>query len=64
MLTPGGDLRNPVDSDRLILFYRNNRTAWYPGQRVHQGQAFDLWGASANGVRDGVNNWESTVSSP
>lgn len=64
MLTAGGDLRNPVDPEKLILFYRNNRTASYPGQRVIHGQAFDLWGQSASGVRTGVNNWDSTVSSP
>jgi hypothetical protein len=64
MLTAGGDLRNPVDPEHLILFYRNNRTAAYPGQRVHHGQDFDLWGQAVNGVRDGVNNWDSTVSSP
>jgi hypothetical protein len=64
MLTAGGDLRNPVDPERLVLFYRNNRTAAYPGQRVVHGQAFDLWGESANGVRMGVNNWDSIVSSP
>jgi len=64
MLTPAGDLRNPVDPDRLILFYRNNRTATYPGQRVHNGQGFDLWGESAGGRHGGVNNWDSIVSSP
>lgn len=64
MLTPGGDLRNPVDPEAEILYYRNNRTAAYPGQRLHHGQSFDLWGDSANGLRAGVNNWDSTVSSP
>jgi hypothetical protein len=64
MLTAGGDLRNPVAPESAILFYRNNRAASYPGQRVHNGLGFDLWGASANGVRAGVNNWDSIVSSP
>lgn len=64
MLTAGGDLRNPVDPQRLILFYRNSRTAVYPGVRVHLGRSFDLWGEAADGRRMGVNNWESTVSSP
>ncbi|HLY74247.1 MAG TPA: hypothetical protein VKU80_09025, partial [Planctomycetota bacterium] len=64
MLTSGGDLRNPVAPETAILFYRNNRTASYPGQRIHNGQGFDLWGDSANGVRAGVNNWDSVVSSP
>jgi hypothetical protein len=64
MLTAGGDLRNPVAPETAILFYRNNRTASYPGQRVHNGRGFDLWGDSADGVRAGVNNWDSIVSSP
>jgi hypothetical protein len=64
MLTTGGDLRNPVAPESAILFYRNNRISSYPGQRLHNGQGFDLWGESANGVRAGVNNWDSTVSSP
>lgn len=64
MLTAGGDLRNPVDPDRAILFYRNNRTASYPGLTVHNGRSFDLWGDAADGGRAGVNNWDSTVSSP
>jgi len=63
MLSPGGDLRNPVAPETSILFYRNNRTGAYPGQRVHNGLGFDLWGDSANGIRAGVNNWDSTVSS-
>jgi len=64
MLTAGGDLRNPVDPERTILFYRNNGTAAYPGVRVHHGRSFDLWGQAANGLRMGVNNWDSIVSSP
>jgi hypothetical protein len=64
MLTVGGDLRNPVAPDLKVLFYRNNRTSSYPGQRVHNGHGFDLWGESADGDRCGVNNWDSTVSSP
>ena len=64
MLTPGGDLRNPVSPDTAILFYRNNRALSYPGQILHNGQSFDLWGQSVNGHREGVNNWDSTVSSP
>ncbi|HZE96490.1 MAG TPA: hypothetical protein VE981_05660 [Planctomycetota bacterium] len=64
LLTAGGDLRNPVSPDREILFYRNNRTGRGAGQQVHNERSFDLWGKSANGFRDGVNNWESTVSTP
>jgi hypothetical protein len=64
MLTPTGDLRNPVAPNDKILFYRNNRTGRAPGLQVHNERNFDLWGASYNGVHDGVNNWNSVVSSP
>ena len=64
MLTPTGDLRNPVDPGAKILFYRNNRTGRAPGLEVHNDRNFDLWGASSSGVHDGVNNWNSVVSSP
>lgn len=64
MLTSTGDLRNPVDPERSILFYRNNRTGRAPGQKVHNLVNFDLWGASPEGLHDGVNNWNSVVSTP
>ena len=64
MLTPTGDLRNPVSPGDKILFYRNNRTGRAPGLPVHNERNFDLWGASADGVHDGVNNWNSVVSPP
>jgi len=64
MLTAGGDLRNPVSPASGVLFYRNNRTGCGPGQRVHNEGSFDLWGEGANGIRDGVNNWDSVVSTP
>lgn len=64
MLTSGGDLRNPVDPEREILFYRNCRTSTPADLRVHNGGSFDLWGQSANGLRAGVNNWDSTVYGP
>lgn len=64
MLTPTGDLRNPVDPDGKILFYRNNRTGRGPGVLVHNEKNFDLWGATPDGLHDGVNNWNSVVSSP
>jgi hypothetical protein len=64
MLTPTGDLRNPVDPALRILFYRNNRTGRGPGQEVHNERNFDLWGAGSDGVFDRVNNWNSVVSSP
>ena len=64
MLTPTGDLRNPVSPRDKILFYRNNRTGRAPGLSVHNERNFDLWAASSDGVHDGVNNWNSVVSSP
>jgi hypothetical protein len=64
MLTPTGDLRNPISPQDKILFYRNNRTGRAPGLQVHNLRNFDLWGASSSGVHDGVNNWNSVVSSP
>jgi hypothetical protein len=64
MLTSGGDLRNPSEPELKVLFYRNNRTGRAPGQIVHNEGSFDLWGEGPNGVRDGVNNWDSVVSSP
>lgn len=64
MLTPTGDLRNPVEPETRILFYRNNRTGRPPEVPVHNEKNFDLWGASPDGVRDGVNNWNSVVSNP
>src|SRR5262245_46221263 len=57
MLTSTGDLRNPVDPAKRILFYRNNRTGRGPGQPVHNDKNFDLWGAGSDGVFDRVNNW-------
>ena len=64
MLTPTGDLRNPVDPKERILFYRNNRTGRGPDLRVHNEKNFDLWGAGPDGVFDRLNNWNSVVSPP
>ena len=64
ILTETGDLRNPVDPDKSILFYRNNRTGWAEGQRIHNVGGFDLWCAAGDGARDGVNNWTRAVSAP
>ena len=64
MLTPTGDLRNPVDPAKRILFYRNNRTGRSPEMQVHNEKNFDLWGAGSDGVFDRVNNWNSVVSAP
>lgn len=64
MLTPTGDLRNPVDRSSRILFYRNNRTGRGPDLQVHNEKNFDLWGAGSDGVFDRVNNWNSVVSPP
>src|SRR5207248_745614 len=54
MLTSTGDLRDPVAPEEKILFYRNNRTGRAPGLSVHNEKNFDLWGASSDGVHDGV----------
>jgi hypothetical protein len=64
MLTPTGDLRNPVAPETRILFYRNNQTGRGPGQPVHNSMNFDLWGSANDGAFDGVNNWNSVVSTP
>ena len=64
MLTPTGDLRNPVAPETRILFYRNNRTGRGPEQPVHNEKNFDLWASGTEGVFDGVNNWNSVVSAP
>jgi hypothetical protein len=64
MLTPTGDLRNPIDPETRILFYRNNRTGRSPELQVHNEKNFDLWGAGSEGVFDEVNNWNSVVSTP
>jgi hypothetical protein len=61
MLNGVGDLRNPVDPDRLILYYRNNRERQGSGVRGRNGSGFDLWGKDSEGVEDGVNNWSSLV---
>lgn len=64
MLTPTGDLRNPVEPASRILFYRNNRTGRGPGIEVHNLMNFDLWGVGVDGRFDALNNWDSTVSTP
>jgi len=64
MLTPTGDLRNPISPGDKILFYRNNRTGRGPGMQVHNEKNFDLWAATPDGLHDGVNNWNSVVSAP
>jgi hypothetical protein len=64
MLTPSGDLRNPTRPESRILHYRNNGKI--PGRpaHVHNPRNFDLWGAGSDGTPDGVNNWDSVVSTP
>src|SRR5262245_41829060 len=64
MLTPTGDLRNPVDATTLMLFYRNKRMGRAPEQKVHNEKNFGVWGAGSDGIFDRVNNWNSVVSAP
>jgi hypothetical protein len=64
MLTPSGDLRNPTRPESRILYYRNNRTVKGVPANVRNAQNFDLWGAGSDGTSDGVNNWDSVVSTP
>lgn len=47
-LTSKGDVRNPVDPDKVI-HYR------CPG--LHRPASFDLWCEDADGHPDGINNW-------
>ena len=64
MLTPSGDLRNPTRPESRILYYRNNREVRRGSANVHNSRNFDLWGAGSDGTPDGVNNWDSVVSTP
>ena len=64
MLTPSGDLRNPTHPESRILYFRNNRTSRGGSADVHNRQNFDLWGSGSDGTKDGVNNWDSVVSTP
>jgi hypothetical protein len=64
MLTPSGDLRNPTRPESRILYYRNNRTFRGFAAKVHNVRNFDLWGSGSDGTSDGVNNWDSVVSTP
>jgi hypothetical protein len=57
MLTPGGDLRNPMAPEE-VLHYRNNRQGSSPGHNV---QSFDLWARGLFGGEDEVNNWDSLI---
>jgi hypothetical protein len=57
MLTPAGDLRNPIRPEE-VLHYRNNREGATQGHNV---QSFDLWGRGVSGVEDGMNNWDSLI---
>jgi type II secretory pathway pseudopilin PulG len=51
MLTPAGDIRNPMDPGRSVLHYRS-------------GQGFDLWCRSPDGEEIGVSDGFPSVSSP
>ena len=64
MLTPSGDLRNPVAPDTKILYYRNNSAVRSAAVPVHHQRNFDLWGEGSDGVPDSVNNGDWVVSTP
>ena len=64
MILPTGDLRNPLEPDGRILFYRNNRTGRGPEVEVHNEKNFDPWASNRDRVFDGVNNWSPSVSPP
>jgi hypothetical protein len=64
MLTPAGDLRNPVSPEGEVLYYRNNRSRPALDPRAHNQTSFDLWGKGAQGAPERINNWDSVVSSP
>ncbi len=58
MITAGGDIRNPVAPDRSIIYYRNNIECREIDVPMRNRETFDLWCRSADGVKDGVNNWD------
>jgi hypothetical protein len=58
MITSGGDIRNPVAPERAIIFYRNNLECRDVELPLHNREAFDIWCRSADGLEDGVNNWD------
>lgn len=61
LLTPLGDIRNPMDPGSSILHYRVRRTGPEPGA---SGEGFDLWCRSPEGEEVGVSDWVPNVSLP
>lgn len=62
MLTPRGDLRNPIFPEDGVVHYRC-RTRPSEGTFVVE-QNFDLWCRSAEGREMGINNWETMIPRP
>jgi len=58
MLTPDGDLRNPVAPRNCIIHYRRNPEAAGLDSVARNLGTFDLWGLSQDGRPDGINNWD------
>jgi type II secretory pathway pseudopilin PulG len=61
MLTPQGDVRNPMDPGSSILHYRARPAGPEPWAG---GEGFDLWCRSPEGEEAGVSDWAPAVSSP
>ena len=61
MLTPWGDLRNPVAPRLKVLCYRNNREGSTASFLGHNVRSFDLWCWNSDGTEDGINNWDSVI---
>ena len=58
MITPDGDLRDPVAPKNCIVHYRRNPMIQGIDPVAHNLGTFDLWGLSLDGRHDGINNWE------
>lgn len=58
MLTPDGDLRNPVAPRNCIVHYRRNPVTDRIDTVARNSGTFDLWCLGIEGRVDGINNWE------
>ncbi len=58
MLTPDGDLRNPVAPRNCIIHYRWNPPTDRLDTVAHNLGTFDLWCLGVDGRIDAVNNWD------
>ncbi len=58
MLTPDGDLRNPVAPKNCIVHYRRNPPTDRLDSVARNSGTFDLWCMGPDGRLDGVNNWD------